>query len=153
MTRADRFIGLVLAAASVWALWQATFFPYGSEFAPGPGFAPVWLSTIGAALSLLVAFNAWRWRDRVPAEAGEAGGRAGLARVGAAMLGMLIMILLLPSAGLVLGLGLYLLFLTLAVERLTPLVGVATSLGTTAFVYVVFARLLSVPFPRGPFGF
>lgn len=153
MTRADRFIGVVLGIACLWALWQATTFPYGAEFAPGPGFAPVWLSSIGAVLSFLIAFNGWRWRARLPGEEAPTGGRAGLFRAAAGALGMLLMILLIPALGFILALGLYLLVVTLAVERLAPPVGLAASVGTVAFVYLVFGRFLGVPFPRGPLGF
>lgn len=153
MTRADRFIGVVLGVACLWALWQATTFPYGAEFAPGPGFAPVWLSAIGAALSFLIAFNSWRWRARLPSEAAATGGRAGLLRAAAGVVGLLLMIQLIPALGFLVALGAYLVFVTLAVERLAPPVGLAASLGTAGFVYLVFGRFLGVPFPRGPLGF
>jgi hypothetical protein len=48
---------------------------------------------------------------------------------------------------------LFLLFLTLFVQRLRPVVGVPVSLITVALVYVVFVRLLGVPMPVGPLGF
>ena len=57
MTRADLIAGLLLAAVFAASLWEASSFQYGTEFAPGPGFAPVWLSAIGIALSLAIAFG------------------------------------------------------------------------------------------------
>ena len=56
MTRADIFGGLLLAAFFAAALWEGWSFQYGTEFAPGPGFAPVWLSAIGLCVSLLIAY-------------------------------------------------------------------------------------------------
>ena len=47
MTRADFYGGLLLAAFFGAALWEGSTFQYGTEFSPGPGFAPVWLSAIG----------------------------------------------------------------------------------------------------------
>ena len=45
------------------------------------------------------------------------------------------------------------LFLTLYVQRLSIFAGIASSVGTVVFVYVVFVRLLDVPIPSGPLGF
>ena len=60
MTRADIFGGLLLAVFFGAALWEGWSFQYGTEFAPGPGFAPVWLSALGLLLALIIAFAAWR---------------------------------------------------------------------------------------------
>ena len=56
MTRADIVGGLLLAAFFGAALWEGWSFQYGTEFAPGPGFAPVWLSGLGLVISAAVAF-------------------------------------------------------------------------------------------------
>lgn len=152
MSRADVTIGLLLAVAFLILLWQATFFPYGSEFAPGPGFAPTWLAVLGAFLSLLLAVNAWRGRRR-PTFTPDLSERAGLGRVAAALLGMVVMLQLSPPLGLILAVLVYLLFLTLVVQRLSWAIALGTSLGTIVFVIVVFQRFLGVPFPEGPLGF
>jgi hypothetical protein len=62
------------------------------------------------------------------------------------------MILLVPVAGLALALLAFLLFLTLVVQRHSLLVGIGTSVGTVAFVYLVFVYSLDVPIPKGPLG-
>lgn len=152
MTRADVPIGLLLTVACVWVFWQATALPYGSEFAPGPGFAPVWLSLLGTIFGVLVVANAWRNRGLALAPV-ETGGRLGLARVAAGLGGALVMLLLVPALGLLPALLAYLVFLSLAVERLSPPLGLGVSVGTIGFIYLVFARLLGVPFPSGPLGF
>lgn len=152
MSRADIAIGLLLAAAYLILLWQARAFPYGSEFAPGPGFVPTWLAVLGAFLSLLVAINAWRGR-RHPSFEPEMGDRPGLIRVAAALLGMVVMLQLSPLLGLILAVLVYLLYLTLVVQRLSWVVALGTSLGTTVFIILVFQRFLGVPFPEGPLGF
>ena len=152
MSRADIWIGLGLAVAYLVLLWQSTFFPYGSEFAPGPGFAPIWLSVLGILLSLLIAVNAWRGRSR-PDFVPDVSERAGLVRVATAVVGLLGLMLLVRPLGLILALLAYLLFQTLLVQRLTWPVALGTSLGTTVFAILVFQRFLNVPFPRGPLGF
>jgi hypothetical protein len=54
--------------------------------------------------------------------------------------------------GLVLSMFAFLLFLTLAVQRLSFPVGIGASIATTFFIYVVFVHLLEVPIPTGPLG-
>jgi hypothetical protein len=156
MNRADIFAGLLLAAGFAAALWEASTFQYGTEFAPGPGFAPVWLSAIGIALALLIAFNAFKaTRHAQPstAERSEPLDKPGLIRVGATLSGLVAMMALASWLGLVPAILLFLLFLTVYVQRLSIFTGIAASIGTVVFVYVVFVRLLDVPIPSGPFGF
>lgn len=155
MTRADLIAGLLLALGFSAVLWEASTFQYGTEFAPGPGFAPVWLSVIGIALSLVVAGNAWRAARR-PREQGKDDSdlldRAGLGRVGATLLGLVGMVVLVPWLGLVVSLFVFLLYLTLAVQRLSLPVGTGASVATVIFIYFVFVRFLGVPIPTGPLG-
>ena len=152
MTRADVPIGVLLAVACLWVHWQARALQYGTEFAPGPGFAPLWLSLVVLVLAVLVALQGWRTRG-VPAEPVETGGRSGLLRVAASLAGMLVMLLLIPALGLLLALLVYLLFLAFGVERLRPVTSVGVSVGTVGFIHLVFARFLGVPLPTGPLGF
>ena len=156
MTRADVYVGLLLAAVFSAGLWEASSFQYGTEFAPGPGFAPVWLGAIGVVLSLLIALNGFR-ASRQPGRSKDhdpdAPGKTGLYRVGATLAGLVAMLAAAPWLGLVPSIFLFLLFLTLHVQRLSVLTGLVTSAATVFFVYVVFVRLLDVPIPSGPLGF
>jgi len=147
MTRADPVIGAGLTIAFLLMTWSSTGLTYSTEFAPGPGFAPFWLGVVGAGISAYVAARG------VGAREGVAVPRAGLVRLAAALAGLVVAMVAVPSVGLALALAAYLLFLTLAIERMPLASAVATSLGTTLLVYVVFARLLDVPFPAGPLGF
>ncbi|RPI41795.1 MAG: tripartite tricarboxylate transporter TctB family protein [Betaproteobacteria bacterium] len=156
MARADVVGGLLLAAGFGAALWEASSFQYGTEFAPGPGFAPVWISAIGIAISLVIAFGALRSARRLGPEAQPdepAPGKGGLFRVGATLIALVVMIAIVPWLGFVSSVFVFLLFLTLGVQRLSLLAGVGASAGTVLFVYVVFVRLLEVPIPSGPLGF
>lgn len=154
MGRADIFAGLLLAAGFALALWEASSFQYGTEFAPGPGFAPVWLSAIGVAVSLLIALNAFKGA-RNPARKEDAGVKhaPALVRVAATLAGLVAMVIIADWLGLVSAILLFLLFLTLGVLRLHTLTAIGASAGTALFVYVVFVRLLEVPVPSGPLGF
>ena len=154
MTRADLYGGLLLGAFFAAALLEAFTFEYGSEFSPGPGFAPVWLSAIGLCVSLCIAAYAVR-----AMRSGEGSGPAtprlekpGLVRIALTLLALAAMVLLVAPLGLVLALLLYLLFITVVVQRHSFAVAVGTSIGTVAFVYLVFVRFLEVPVPKGPLG-
>lgn len=155
MTRADFICGLVLAAFFGAALWEASSFQYGTEFSPGPGFAPVWLSAIGLCVSLLIAAHGFRAMRSVEAseQAAPTLETGGLARVGLTLLGLTAMVLLVKPLGLVASIVLFLLYLTLVVQRHGVAVGVGVSVGTVVFVYVVFVYFLDVPIPKGPLGF
>jgi hypothetical protein len=55
--------------------------------------------------------------------------------------------------GLVASILLFLLYLTLVVQRHGVASAVGASVGTVVFVYVVFVYFLDVPVPTGPLGF
>ncbi len=156
MTRADFFGGLLLSAFFGAALWEAWSFQYGSEFAPGPGFAPVWLSAIGLCVSLLIAahgLQAMRGGEAADKPAAPALEKGGLVRVGFTLLGLAAMVFLVQWLGLAVAILLFLLYLTLVVQRLAVGIGIGASLGTVVFVYVVFVYVQGVPIPEGPLGF
>jgi putative tricarboxylic transport membrane protein len=155
MTRADVVAGALLTAGFCATLWEASSFQYGTQFAPGPGFAPVWLSAIGIALSLLVVGNALRAarRSEPRADGGAARlDRIGLFRVGATLIGLVVMLGIVPYLGLVPSLLAFLLFLTMVVQRLSWPLGIGASVATVLFIYLVFVRFLGVPIPSGPLG-
>lgn len=155
MTRADLVGGLLLSIFFGVALWEASSFQYGTEFAPGPGFAPVWLSASGLCVSLMIAANglwAMRGGENFEERAAPALEKWGVVRVVLTLLGLAAMILLVESLGLVLAMLAFLLYLTLVVQRHAIAVGVGASLGTVAFIYMVFVYFLEVPIPKGPLG-
>jgi hypothetical protein len=146
---------LLLSAFFGAVLWEASTFQYGTEFSPGPGFAPVWLSATGLCVSLLIVAYGLRAVRRRPPSEEEAAPRmewSGLGRVVLTLLGLAAMVLLVPAAGLVLALTFYLLYLTLVVQRHSWTIGIGASVGTVAFVYLVFVHYLDVPIPKGPLG-
>jgi putative tricarboxylic transport membrane protein len=147
VTRADAGIGGVLAAIFAVMAWQATRLTYGTEFAPGPGFTPLWLGIFGAVIA---AFIAVRGRAASPAPPTDLRAEA---RVGLAVLGVGVALLAVPLLGFVTAFAVYLLFFTVVIERLGLPVALAASFGVAGFIYLVFARLLGVPFPVGPLGF
>lgn len=152
MTRADFYGGLLLVAFFGACLWEGSTFQYGTEFSPGPGFAPVWLSAVGLCVALLITVHGFRARRDPHAKQPERLELPGLSRVMLTLLGLAAMVFLVPWLGLVLSILAFLLFLTLVVQRHSVATGVGASVGTVVFVYVVFVYLLDVPVPKGPLG-
>ncbi len=156
MTRADFYGGVILAVFFGAALWEGLTFQYGTEFAPGPGFAPVWLSTLGLCVSLAIAAHGlllMRRTERSAETEPPALEPRGVARVVFTLIGLTAMIFVVPSLGLALAIAGFLLYLTLVVQRHSLLVAICASAGTVVFVYLVFVRFLDVPVPTGPLGF
>jgi hypothetical protein len=154
MTRADLYGGLLLAAFFAATLWEGSTFQYGTEFSPGPGFAPVWLSAVGLCVSLLIAAHGLRTMRSGDSTEQKAPTleKPGLVRIALTLLGLAGMVLLVEYLGLALAILLYLLFLTLVVQRHSLPVAVGASVGTVVFVYLVFVHFLEVPIPKGPLG-
>lgn len=147
MTRQDVAIGAVLTVVFGVMAWQATSLAYGTEFAPGPGFMPLWLGVIGAFLALATAVRARRATGLPAAD------RRAERRVALSALGIVVVAMAAPVVGLVSALAAFLFFFTLVIERLHIRVGLASSAGTAVLIYLVFERFLNVPFPIGPLGF
>jgi len=154
MTRADFYGGLLLTAFFGATLWEGSNFQYGTEFSPGPGFAPVWLSAIGVCVSLLITAHGLRAMKgpRAEVNAPPSLEKWGVARIVLTLLGLAAMVFLVPALGLALAILAFLLYLTLVVQRHSVVVGIGASVGTVAFVYVVFVYFLDVPIPKGPLG-
>ena len=146
MNRADAFIGAGLTVAFLIMVWAASRLPYWAEFAPGPGFAPLWFALTGAAVSAYVAFRGFQ------APAAPAIGRGGLVRVAMAMVALIVAMALVPFTGFLVSVSAYLLVVTFGIERLRPVVALAAAGGTVAIIYVLFIWILRVPFPKGWFG-
>lgn len=145
----DALVAGALAVLMLLWLWQASRLPYTVEGRPGPGFFPVWLSAVGALLSLSVLVTA----VRKPPPSDEPSSRwAGTVRLVGALLGAVAFLVLIPVLGFIVGLGLYLTYLCLVVMRIRVVSGLALSLGTAAVIYLVFGLVLDIPFPTGVMG-
>lgn len=147
MNRADTVIGTGLTIAFLAVALAALQLPYWAHFAPGAGFAPVWFALAGAAISAYVAVRG------LGAPAAGRMSRPGLVRVAVAVAALVIAMAVVPYTGFLLAISGSLLVVTLGVERLRPIGALATAGVTVALIYVLFAVVLRVPFPRGWLGF
>lgn len=73
-------------------------------------------------------------------------------RVVIALVALVVAMAAVPFAGFFVALSAYLLIVTFGVERLRPVVALASAAGTVALIYVLFVLVLRVPFPKGWLG-
>ena len=147
MLTRDRVAGVALLLFAAAVMWEDRAFPLGTITRPGPGYMPMLLAGILAAMAALVIWAggrspAWtslgwsEWRHAVAILAACAFAGLALERIGYRLT-----VIVLVS------------FLLLVVERKRPAVTVATALGLSLGTFYVFSTLLRVPLPLGPGGF
>jgi putative tricarboxylic transport membrane protein len=144
MLTRDRVAGIALLLFAAAVMWEDRAFPLGSVTKPGPGYMPMLLATILAAMALLVIWTGGRspsfgslgwpeWRHAVAILAGCAFTALALERIGYRLTVILLVGLLLW-----------------VVERKRPAVVIAMALGLSLGTFYVFCTLLQVPLPLGP---
>ena len=113
-----------------------------------PRTLPLILGWIIAAAGVLLAAQAWRFRneDRII----KWPDRAGMARVSVTLLALTVYVALMDPLGLPLSTVLYVGFLMWYLGRYRPVWAAITGLVSGATVYIVFIRLLQLSFPAGP---
>jgi putative tricarboxylic transport membrane protein len=147
MLTRDRVAGVALCLFAAAVMWEDRAFPLGTITKPGPGYMPMLLAGILAAMGVLVIWTggrspAWasldwsEWRHAVAILAACAFAGLALDRIGYRLT-----VIVLVS------------FLLWVVERKRPAVTVATALGLSLGTFYVFSTLLRVPLPLGPGGF
>ncbi|HEY7655615.1 MAG TPA: tripartite tricarboxylate transporter TctB family protein [Burkholderiales bacterium] len=141
----------LLVALGVFVAAQAWDWPYLTKDGPGPGFFPLWIGLLLAALSIaLVALQA---RDAAAGRAPEKTDWRGTGRVLVGWLAVMAAAALLKPAGFVVSYVLLTAFLIRVVFRQRWTQAAAVSLGSAAAFWLLFVKLLKVRLPAGPWGF
>jgi putative tricarboxylic transport membrane protein len=142
----NRVAGLALVAIAVGVAWESSKLPLGSLGNPGAGFLPLVIAAALAVFGLLTAlldkdtpsWNSVSWAE-APRTAGilaaTAFGALAMERLGYRITTFVIAALLL-----------------LVLERKHPLPALFAALLLSAGTYYLFATLLRVPLPLGPWG-
>jgi putative tricarboxylic transport membrane protein len=144
MLTRDRVGGIALLVFAVMVMWEDGAFPLGSVTKPGPGYMPMLLAGILAAMALLVistggrspALSSLGWSERQHAVAILAG--CVFTALALERIGYRLTVIVLVG------------FLLWVVERKRPPVVVAVALGLSLGTFYVFSTLLQVPLPLGP---
>jgi putative tricarboxylic transport membrane protein len=146
MVTRDRVAGSALALLAVVTAWETRRLPLGTLSEPGPGYLPLLLALLLAGLGALVALRggaspplaALGWPEAGHAVAILAG--CAFAAVALERLGYRLTVAILVG------------FLLGVMERKRPAVVAAVALGLSFASFFLFASLLKVPLPRGPWG-
>jgi hypothetical protein len=144
--RSDQISGVVFVLIALLVGWENRSYPLGSLSDPGPGYMPLMLAIALGAFGLLVAlrggasplFNTIDWTET----------RRGVVLLITCGVG----VFALERIGYRLTMIALLVFMLGVVERKRPLPTVLVSFGFAFISYFVFATLLKVQLPQGPWG-
>jgi hypothetical protein len=144
--RSDLVAGVVIVLVALLVGWENRAYPIGSLAEPGPGYMPLLIAAALGAFGLLIAlragasplFNTIDWSE-------SRRGIVMLIACGAAVFAL-------ERVGYRLTMIVLLVFMLGVVERKRPLATVLVACGFAFLSYFLFATLLKVQLPRGPWG-
>jgi hypothetical protein len=144
--RSDLVAGIVIVLIALLVGWENRVYPIGSLAEPGPGYMPLLIAGALGVFGFLIAarsgasplFNTIQWSE---------GGRGIVMLVACS-----VAVFALERVGYRLTMIALLVFMLGVVERKRPLPTVLVALGFAFLSYFLFATLLKVQLPRGPWG-
>ena len=144
--RNDQLSGLALAALGVFVWWHNRAYPLGTLQEPGPGYTPLIIAIFLGAVGLLIALRGAH-SPRVSEMAWPEGKRAVviLLACGAATYAL-------EEIGYRLTVVALLVFFLGVLERRSPFMVAAVSIGFALASFYLLGVVLHVPLPRGPGG-
>ena len=153
MKKADVITSFVLLVLSGYVIRESWVMPPSATFGPGPGFLPLWLGVLLAALALILLVTTWRRRaTEKDGQSPFPGGRA-LLSVGMVLLGLALYTVLMEWLGFLVDTFLFVSYLLGVVEKERWPMTFLTAVLTTAALYAIFQLLLTITLPRNMFGF
>lgn len=144
--RGDHVSGIVLLLIALLVGWENRAYPLGSLPEPGPGYMPLLLAIALGACGLLIALRggASPLLDTIDWSESR--------RVAVLLLASGVAVFVLERIGYRLTMIAVLAFMLGVVERKRPLPTLLVALGFAFGSYLLFATLLKVQLPRGPWG-
>jgi hypothetical protein len=144
--RGDQLAGLVFIVIALLVVWENRAYPLGTLSAPGPGYMPLALAGALGVLGLLIALrggasprlNTIDWTE----------GRHGIM----VLIACGVATFALEHIGYRLTMIALLVFMLGVIERKRPLPTVLVAFGFAFISYFMFATLLKVQLPTGPWG-
>ena len=144
--RSDQISGIVFVLIALLVPWENRAYPLGTLSAPGPGYLPLVLAVALGALGLIVILggraspllNAIDWTES--------------RRAFVLLVACSVAAFALDNLGYRLTMIVLLVFMLGVIERKRPLPTLLVALGFAFISYYVFATLLKVQLPSGPWG-
>jgi hypothetical protein len=144
--RNDQLSGLTLAALAVFVWWQNRAYPLGTLQEPGPGYTPLLIAIFLGAVGLLIAVRG----AHSPRVADIAWPEAKRATV--ILLACGVATYALEEIGYRLTVAALLVFFLGVLERKSPLMVAAVSIGFALLSFYLIGDVLRVPLPRAAWG-
>lgn len=151
LNKSELIAAALLIALGSYVVVQAAGWTYLTKDGPGPGFFPLWTGI--CMIALAGALAGLQLLQAVKGGAVEKTNWAGSGRVLAGWAGLMVSIGLLERAGFILSFLLLAVFLVVGVFRRSLMAALAVGLGSSIGFWLVFAKLLKVRLPAGPWGF
>jgi putative tricarboxylic transport membrane protein len=149
--RPYQITGALLAVFGAFMTRESFLLKLYTSQGPGPGLLPLFTSIVIMLLGGIMFFQAtFRTSDPLPAEFFPP--MAGTIRIVALMAASIAFALLMVPLGFIASCTIFLLFVLFVVGREKPLIGIGVALVGSVGVYLVFARWLQIPLPKGVFG-
>jgi hypothetical protein len=144
--RSDLVAGVIILLVALLVGWENRVYPIGSLAEPGPGYMPLLIAGALGVFGFLIAlragasplFNTIEWSE----------GRRGIVMLAACG----VAVFALERVGYRLTMIALLVFMLGVVERKRPLPTLLVAFGFAFLSYFLFATLLKVQLPRGPWG-
>ncbi len=124
---------------------------YYTNVGPGPGFFPLWISLLLAAMAVLLFYQA-TFRPQDPKPDGFHPTRSGYVRMAAIVVALAGTVVLMNPLGFRLTMLAFLLFLLFTLGRQNLIVTALVALAGSVGVYHAFVEWLKVPLPVGILG-
>lgn len=153
MKKADLITGVVLLVISGYLIQEAWRMPASGTFGPGPGFFPLGLGVIMAALAMILLATTWQRRATAKDMVSPFPGKKALIAIGSVLGGLAAYILLIEVLGFLMDTFLYVAFLLGVVERKRWPMTLMVAVSTTAGLYFIFQVLLGIALPSNMIGF
>lgn len=151
LDRSELVAAVLLIALGIFVAAQAWDWPYLTKDGPGPGFFPLWIGILLAILSILLV--ALQMKDAAAGKPPAKTDWHGTGRVLVGWLAVMASAALLKPAGFVVSYVLLSAFLIVVVFRQRWTAAAVVSLGSAAAFWLLFAQVLNVRLPAGPWGF
>jgi putative tricarboxylic transport membrane protein len=146
---AEAAAALVVLAIGIGVAAVARTLPYWHEYAPGPGFFPLWLGVLLAAVALLELVVLFRSReDRPAAPAVPMTGRSWALAILTVVAAQIV-----PFVGLILATVIFVAAASWTLEPTRKLTNALSTILIPFAVWLIFVAWLGVPLPKGPLGF
>jgi putative tricarboxylic transport membrane protein len=151
MRRPLQIAAIAIALAGLLVVRESVALKLYTAMGPGPGFFPLWLAIALIALAAAMFFQA-TFQAAEPMPEAFLPTSIGLIRILAVLAALVAVMLLLEPLGMRLTMFAFTALLPPLLGYRRPLIVLAIALAASFGVFEVFARVLDIPLPNGPWG-